>query len=202
MKQNRFFFVLIIEPVIVAVLSDKNQELLQILVQKARQGEENAFGQIYDLYFEKVYRFVFYRVNHRETAEDLVAEAFIRVWKKLPEMKDSAAFTGWVFQIARNLVIDHYRARRETIDLELLENVIAYQDNILDHVNFGFDEKIFLQALRELGEEQQMVIKLKFLDELTNGEIAKIMEKTEGAIRVIQHRAIADLKKLLDNYAR
>lgn len=163
------------------------------------QGDESAFGQIYDLYFEKVYRFVYYRVNHRETAEDLVAETFIRVWDKVSEIEGPGSFNGWVYQIARNLVIDHYRSRKITIDLEYLENFLEYEDNVVDKTNLQFQEKIFLEALKKLSSDQQLVIKLKYLDELTNPEIAKILDKSEGAIRVIQHRAITELKKLLNH---
>ncbi len=181
------------------MVSDANnkQELLE-LVQKAIAGSETAFGEIYDLYFEKVYRFIFYRVNHRETAEDLVAETFIRAFKKLAEMENAGAFNGWIYQIARNLVIDHYRSRKETVDLSLLENVLEYEDNIVDHADLEIAQKTFLQLVKKLSPDQQIVIKLKFFDDLGNEEIAQILNKSEGAIRVIQHRALAELKNLLD----
>ncbi len=178
--------------------TNKNDEL-GALVRKAAAGDELAFGQIYDLYFEKVYRFVYYRVNHSETAEDLVAETFIRVWNKIAKISDAAAFQAWIFQIARNLVVDHYRARKITVDIAELENVLEYEDNIIDQANLGFDQKKLLEALKQLSTDQQVVIKLKFIDELDNDEIAKILDKTEGAIRVIQHRAIAQLKELLNH---
>ncbi len=175
---------------------NKNPELTN-LVQKAILGDETAFGQIYDLYFEKIYRFVFYRVNHRETAEDLVAETFIRVWGKLSSIEGPDTFSAWLFQIARNLVIDYYRSRRLTVDLYNLENILEYEDQMIEKTNLGFEEAAFLEALKNLSPDQQIVIKLKFLDELENHEIAKILNKSEGAIRVIQHRAINELKNLL-----
>lgn len=176
----------------------KNKEL-SALVKKAASGDELAFGQIYDLYFEKVYRFVYYRVNHEETAEDLVSETFIRVWNKLGKIDDAAAFQAWIFRIARNIVVDHYRAKKITVDISELENVLEYEDNIIDRANLGFDQKKLLEALKHLSSDQQVVIKLKFLDELENSEIAEALNKTEGAIRVIQHRAINELKKIIDN---
>lgn len=179
--------------------ANKNPELHN-LVQKACDGDETAFGQIYDLYFEKVYRFVFYRVNHKEAAEDLVSETFIRVWNKLSEINGPESFNGWVYQIARNLVIDYYRSRKVVIDLNDLENVLVYEDNILDKTDLQYQQKTFLDALKKLTADQQLVIKLKFIDELDNDEIAKILDKSEGAIRVIQHRAVAELKNLLNNH--
>lgn len=179
--------------------TNQNDQELNFLVKEAASGDERAFGQIYDLYFAKVYRFIYYRVNHSETAEDLASETFIRVWNKLAQIGDAAAFQAWLFRIARNLVVDHYRARKITVDITELENFLEYEDNIIDQANLGFDQKKFLEALKKLSPDQQVVIKLKFLDELENDEIAKILEKSEGAIRVIQHRAIAELKHRLNN---
>lgn len=182
--------------------ANKNQDL-QTLVRKAAKGDEIAFGQIYDLYFEKVYRFVFYRVNHREVAEDLVSETFIRAWNNLNEIEKTSSFNGWLYQIARNAVIDYYRSRKSTINLTELENILEYEDNILDKTNLLFQQKSFLEALKKLSADQQLIIKLKFLDELENEEIAKILDKSEGAIRVIQHRAINELKRLInESYGR
>lgn len=180
-----------------AALINKNPEFDK-LVQKAKQGDEAAFGQVYDLYFPKVYRFVFYRVNHKEVAEDLTAETFIRVWNKLSEMQGPSSFSAWIYQIARNLVIDYYRSKKATVDLAELENVLEYEENILEKTNFGFDQQAFLAALKNLSSDQQLVIKLKFLEELENDEIAKMLDKTEGAIRVIQHRAVRELKEFFD----
>lgn len=176
----------------------EDKQKLEALVQKACGGDETAFGQIYDLYFEKVYRFVYFRVNHREAAEDLVSETFIRVWDKLPNIEGPRSFNGWVYQIARNLVIDYYRSRKVTVDLDNLENILQYEDNVVDRTNLGFEMQTFLEALKKLSADQQQVIKLKFLDELENDEIAKILDKSEGAIRVIQHRGMTELKKLLN----
>ncbi len=183
------------------MVSAKNQdEELGKLIRQALDGNRTAFGEIYDLYAERVYRFIFYRVNHHETAEDLVAEVFVRVWTKLSGIRGPEAFPGWLFQIARNLVIDHYRTRKPQVDLSELENVLEYEDNFIDKTNLGFEQKEFLKALKKLSQDQQIVIKFKFIDELTNQEIAEILNKSEGAIRVIQHRAITELKKLLNQH--
>lgn len=180
--------------------SGKHNENLESLIEKAQDGNESAFGQIYDLYFNKIYRFIFFRVNHKQSAEDLTAETFIRVWGKLSGISDTRAFQGWLYQIARNLVIDYYRSRKEIVDITTLENVLEYEDNILDKTNLGFLQQEFLQALKKLSDDQQAVIKLKFLEDLGNSEIAQILGKTEGTIRVIQHRATAVLKGLLEKH--
>lgn len=180
-------------------MDQSNSQNLEALVKRACKGDEIAFGRIYDLYFDKVYRFVYFRVNHREAAQDLVSEVFIKAWDKMSRIQEVAAFNAWIFQIARNLVIDYYRSRKPNIDLALLENVLEYEDNMVDRANLSFQQKAFLDRLKHLTNEQQLVIKMKFLEELDNADIARILGKTEGAIRVIQHRAIAELKKLIND---
>ena len=183
----------------VQIPNNSDQELSG-LVERAAKGEELAFGQLYDLYFAKIYRFVYYRVNHQETAEDLVADTFIRAWNGLSGIADGQAFNGWLYQIARNLVVDHYRSRKVTVDLVTLENVLEYEGNIVDETELSLAQKKFLEALEKLSPDQQITIKLRFLEDLSNREIAQILDKTEGAIRVIQHRAIKELKNLLNEH--
>lgn len=168
------------------------------LLKKAMAGDSAAFGQVYDIYFQKVYRFVFYRVGHKEAAEDLVSETFVRAWARLSEINEIRAFRGWLYQIARNLVIDYYRGKQVMVDLEILENVLEYEDNLVDRANLAVEQDLFLLALAQLAPAQQTVIKLKFLEGLENDEIAKLLNKSEGAIRVIQHRAIQELKNILE----
>lgn len=172
---------------------------LDELVKKAINRDEQAFSDIYDVYFETIYRFVYYRVNHKEVAEDLVSETFVKAWDRLGNIQEISAFNSWLFQIARNLVIDYYRVKKPDIDLDTLENILVYEDNIIDRTDLSLKQKGFLEAVQNLTPDQQIVIKLKFLDDLENYEIAKLLKKSEGAIRVIQHRAINELKKLLNN---
>lgn len=178
--------------------SEQEPAVLLELVGKAAKGDAVAFGQIYELYFDKVYRFIYYRTNHQQTAEDLVAETFIRVWNKISAIEDFTSFNGWIYQIARNLVIDYYRSRKTDVDISTLENVLEYEDNIVDRANLSFQQGKFLAVLDQLTSDEQLVIKLKFFDELDNWEIANVLGKTEGAVRVIQHRAINELKELLN----
>ncbi len=201
MKQNRASSVLTIDSNFVALTSSAENEsknLIADLVQKASKGDSVAFGQIYDMYFDKVYRFVYFRVNHREAAEDIVSDTFIRAWDKLSGISSPNAFSGWIFQIARNLVIDYYRSRKENVDLAILENILVYEDNIVDRANLSFQQKALLELVSRLTPQQQQVLKFKFFEDLNNPEIAVILNKTEGAIRVIQHRAIAELKRSLN----
>ncbi len=170
----------------------------QTLLQ-AQSGSESALGDLYNHYFDRLFKFIFYRVSHKETAEDLTEEVFIKVFRNLRTLSEPKAFEGWLFQIARNQVIDYYRSKRPVVPLEEIENTLEYETNIVDLVNLQTQQTVFIKLLKELSAEQQQVIKLKFLEDLDNDVIAQIMNKTEGAIRVIQHRAIARLKELIDN---
>ena len=175
----------------------ENDEFLLGLITKAKQGQEEAFGSIYNLYFEKIYRFIYYRVSHKEVAEDLAEDVFLKAFAKLSSIQKDSSFEGWLYQIARNKVIDYYRDKKTIIPLEEIEHTLEYENNVVDIADLQEHQKIFLSLLKELGSDQQLVIKLKFLENLENDQIAKIIGKTEGAIRVIQHRAVSKLQALI-----
>lgn len=168
------------------------------LVKQARLGTEAAFSELYDLYFQKIYKFTFYRVGHKETAEDITEEVFLKAYKSLSGLKNDSLFESWLYQIARNKVIDYYRSKKIVVAIDELENTLEYETNIIDIVNLGFDQKALIELIRELTPEQQVIIKLKFYEDLDNTTIAEILEKEEGTIRVIQHRAITKLKELFN----
>ncbi len=168
---------------------------IDALVAEASAGNEQAYARLYSEYFPKISRFVAYRVSHKETAEDLVAEIFIKAWETLQGSNEISSFNAWIFTIARNKVIDHYRTKKEFTDLFELENLIEYEDGIVEAIDLDIASKKFLQAAEYLAPDQQQVVRLKFLEDLNNEEIAAIMDKTPGTIRVIQHRALTALKK-------
>ncbi len=164
---------------------------------KAKHGDEAAFGHIYDLFYKKIYRFIYFRVSHKETAEDLAEEVFLKAFGRIGSVRNHEALEGWLYQIARNTVIDYYRAKKTTVALDDIENTLQYESAIIDILNLSQDQQLLMDAVKELGAEQQIVIKLKFLEELDNATIAELLDKTEGAVRVIQHRAIAKLQELI-----
>ena len=104
-----------------------------------------------------------------------------------------------MYTIARNKVIDYYRSKKALVPIEEVENTLEYETNIIDIVNLDFQHKAIIKSLKELPSDQQLVIKLKFFEDLTNSEIAALLGKEEGAIRVIQHRAITKLKSIINS---
>ncbi len=179
--------------------SAENKDFLPILLSKAKNGEEAAFGELYSLYFKRIFKFVYYRVGHKEVAEDLTEEVFIKAYTKLASVQQNSSFEGWLYQIARNTVIDHYRDKKMIVALEEVENTLEYESNIVNVLELQDEQKVLLKLIKELEPDQQVIIKLKFLEDLDNPEIAALTNKTEGAIRVIQHRAITKLKQLIKN---
>ncbi|MDP4000745.1 MAG: RNA polymerase sigma factor [bacterium] len=174
-----------------------NEEELKKALESAQKGNTEAFGIIYDHYSEKILRFIFFRVGHKEVAEDILADTFVKAWLKIAQVNSTNAVPSWLYQIAKNNIIDFYRVRKATIPLESVANVLEDAATPIDELNLGFDQRKILKLLDQLPTEQQQVIQYKFFEDLTNQEIALIMNKTEGAVRVLQHRAITKLKELL-----
>lgn len=177
--------------------STEHSSIDSLLLEKAQKGEDGALTEIYGLFFRKIYNFIFYRVSHKETAEDLSEEVFIKAFAKLSSVSGHTSFEGWIYQIARNSVIDYYRQKKATVALEDIENTLEYETNVVDVVNLDNQQKQLLKAIKQLGAEQQVVIKLKFFEDLSNSEIAELLHKNEGAIRVIQHRALSKIQELI-----
>ena len=176
---------------------NKEDIVVQGLVQNAKRGDEQAFGELYELYFEKIYKFIFFRVNHKQNAEDLAEDVFVKAWSKIKQVNEEK-FGGWLYQIAKNKIIDHYRQNKETVDISGLENLLETDENIVEHANMLIEQKTFMLLLKKLTPEQQIIIKLKFIEDLDNAEISELISKSEGSIRVIQYRAIQKLQELLD----
>ena len=173
------------------------EELKQIL-QKAQNGDSEAFGFIYDHFADKIYRFIYFRVGHKEVAEDILSDTFVKSWEKINQINTPHALSGWLYQIAKNNIIDYYRIKKELVPLEEVENILEDAVSPVDLTNASIQQKKILQVMDQLSSEQQEVIKYKFFEDLTNEEIAYVMGKTVGAVRVLQHRAIIKLKELLN----
>lgn len=173
------------------------QELASIF-EKAKNGDRQAFALIYDEYSGRIYKFIYFRVGHKEVAEDVLSDTFVKAWQKLSQINSTKALLGWLYQVAKNNVIDYYRVRKTNVPLDEVLEIIEDSVNPVDETELSLNQKRILEALNQLSDEQQRVIKYKFFEDLTNKEIAALMNKKAGAIRVLQHRAINKLKELLN----
>ena len=175
------------------------QESEDSLVQRAIERDKAAFATLYDNHVDQIYRHVYYRVYNQTDAEDITQEVFIRAWKAIGKYKKTGApFVTWLIAIAHNLVIDHHRAKKNLVPLDEVEysrqNDEASPETIAET---SFNVRYMRNAISELKEEKQKVILMRFIDGFSYGEIAKALNKSEGAIRVIQYRALNDLRHML-----
>lgn len=161
---------------------------------------KKIFNSAYNQYIEKIYRFIFFKVSSEEIAQDLCSEVFLRFWESLnspTEIKNTRAF---LYQIARNLVIDHYRKKGQ-VDLVSIDNV-SLQDPTADLEKEArlFSELDQIQkAISNLKDDYQDIIIWYYLDEIPIREIAGMLDKSENAVRLIIHRALKSLREFLNN---
>ncbi len=170
------------------------------LIQKAGKGDGNAFGTLYDAYMPRIYRFVFLKTGRKQDAEDITHQVFLSAWQNIGKYESKGfPFSSWLYRIASNAVIDHYRTKREHRNIETVpEEIIAETPDLEGRIDTAFELELVKTALSQLEEDQQNILLMKFVDELSNKEIAEALGKNEGTVRVIQHRALKQLKKHVD----
>lgn len=175
---------------------------LSELLKQAKKGDKQAFGEIYDLFADRIFRFIRLKINSTAEAEDLLQEIFIKAWRAMPEFKieESAKFQGWIYKIAQNCINDRLRKMyRSPETLELDENIAVFQES---HGNEDIDHEqmiaIVKSAFEFLPGQYKTIIELRFIQDLSIEETAKITGKTNLAIRLAQHRAIKQLRKILN----
>ena len=169
------------------------------LIKQAIGGDSSAFGTLYDRYQAMIYRFILVKVGRREEAEDITHQVFLSAWTNVRKYKHRGhPFSSWLYQIARNQVIDHYRAKKGEISLEKMdpEYFIAPASAQFDLAMKLDIEKVRV-AIQELKPDYQDVIIMRFIEDISVKETATILKKSEGAVKLIQHRAINELKKML-----
>ena len=167
------------------------------LVEQAKSGDAEAFGQLYDAFVDRVYRFIFFRVTDVQMAEDLTSQVFLKAWENLGRYRPHGPFLAWLYAIARNSVIDNYRTRKQTVSLDEAAPLAAHDEKLDDQVELQFEMKSLQVAMQHLTEEQQEVVTLKFIADYDTTEIAQRMGKSEGAIRALQMRALQALARVM-----
>jgi RNA polymerase sigma-70 factor (ECF subfamily) len=176
-----------------------NSKKLIVLVKSAKDGDKNAFSELYEYYITPIFRFVFFRVRNRLDAEDLTQNIFLKAWNYLPNYKQKKdPFSSWLYAIARNTIIDFWRKKKDWSISELGENTIKEEKKSIDDlIDEERDLGIIKKLMELLSEDQQEVIVLKFIDGLSGKEISKIINKKEDAVRQLQSRALKTLKEHL-----
>jgi RNA polymerase sigma-70 factor (ECF subfamily) len=169
------------------------------LIKRSIQGDSKAFETLYLRYLDKIYRYIYFRVGDEAQAEDMTEEVFVRAWEALPKYQLSESrFTSWLYTIAHNLLVDYFRRSNP---------VMISADDFARHPDPGElperavgrkqEYEILAKSIQQLDDLEQQVLLLRFVEELSHREIAKIIGKSQTASRVIQHRALKALRTLL-----
>ncbi|MFJ8002553.1 ECF subfamily RNA polymerase sigma factor, BldN family [Streptomyces sp. NPDC096310] len=185
--------------------ADSDSARMMELVERAQAGEAEAFGRLYDQYSDTVYRYIYYRVGGKATAEDLTSETFLRALRRISTFTwQGRDFGAWLVTIARNLVADHFKSSRFRLEVTTGEMLDANEverspeDSVLESLS----NAALLEAVRKLNPQQQECVTLRFLQGLSVAETARVMGKNEGAIKTLQYRAVRTLARLLPEDAR
>src|SRR5579875_3153258 len=174
---------------------------LDDLARRVSQRDADAFQALYETYLDTVYRYVYYKVGNGQLAEDLTQQIFLKAWEAIHRYQwRELPFQHWLLRLARNAVIDYYRSTKPS------------NANLLDPMGESIDPEVELahgemvqtlqDAVRQLPEEQREVIVLRFIEQMPHAEVARQLGKSTATVRVIQHRALQALRRLLERDER
>jgi RNA polymerase sigma-70 factor (ECF subfamily) len=169
------------------------------LVERAQRGDRGAFEDLYVLHFDRIYGYLQLSVANRHDAEDLTNQTFIRMLESIDRFRwQSVPFSAWLFRIAHNLAMDHFRAgRRWQPESDPREDTIAPEPSAEDAAFHALGRERMLRMIDGLSGDQRQVLTLKYAFDFSNAEVAAILGKTEGAVKALQHRAFATLHRSL-----
>jgi RNA polymerase sigma-70 factor, ECF subfamily len=163
-------------------------------VKKAIEGDAEAFGWLYRFYVDRIYRYVFSQVGDKMTAEDVTEEVFLKCWKSIGSCRGKEhTFTSWLYRIAHNHMVDNIRKYHREVSLEKV--TLADKSDPEKEAEENLEMQKVLEAVQGLPEPQKQVILLKFLEDIDNDEICRILGKRHGAVRALQMRALVNLRE-------
>lgn len=170
------------------------------LLTAAMNFDEGALGELYDRYEAKIYSYIYRRTGEPALAEDLTAQVFLKMLEAIRKNKAwQSSFSGWLYRIAHNLVIDYYRRRDRQQQVSIDDMIIpAEGDSPVRFAELRLDAEKLRSAIRSLTDEQAEVLSLRFFEGYSISEVATMMDKTDGAIKALQYRAVATLRHILE----
>ena len=167
------------------------------LVRRAQQHEQEAFTQLYERHFDKIYRYVALKIGNKMEAEDVTQQVFLNALRAISSFKwRGIPFSAWLFRLAHNQVVDYFRKKKRAT-LPLDESLVSTNDNPQSEAEQKLDIEQLISATKRLTSAQREVISLRFAGGLSVAEVAKVMGKSQGAVKALQHSAIAALRKTL-----
>jgi RNA polymerase sigma-70 factor (ECF subfamily) len=177
-----------------------DRERIRRLVERGQQGDREALEELYLIHFDRIYSYLHMSVGNRHDAEDLTTQTFLKMLESIGKFRfRSAPVSAWLFRIAHNLAMDHFRAaRRWQPEDEVPEPPGQEELSAEDEAMLSIGRASMLDLIEGLSHEQQQVLTLKFVFNFGNAEVATILGKTEGAVKSLQHRALVSLQKQLE----
>ncbi|OGO29052.1 MAG: hypothetical protein A2136_02285 [Chloroflexi bacterium RBG_16_54_11] len=171
---------------------------------RAIQGDHEAFGMLYEQYVERIFNYVYYRTGNQHDAEDLTARVFFRAMRRIPHYQERGLpISAWLYRIAHNLVANWHRDRGRRPEISLDEGFTAIPHS--EHPEITLlqleEQDHLLNIIRDLPPERQQLIILKFVEHLSNAEIGQIMGRTEGAVKSLYHRTLLSLRNDMETVA-
>jgi RNA polymerase sigma-70 factor (ECF subfamily) len=168
------------------------------LLERAREYDQAAIAEIYDRYSLRIYNYIYHRLGSAHLAEDLTASVFVRMLEAIRSSRAwRTSFSGWLYRIAHNLVVDHFRTGQEDKNLPLEDWPIPSSEHPADAAERSLAQQRLRLAISGLTEAQGLVITLKFIEGMSNAEVAALMGKSEGAVKSLQFRGLAALRRLM-----
>lgn len=171
------------------------------IVNLSQNGDTEAFGKLYDIYLDAVYRFVYFRVGNRQDAEDVTEQIFVSMFESISRyVDDGKPFEAWVYRVARNKIIDFYRTRKTHISVDEIEEQADNQDLPEELADRQLTKEAVMKSLTKIPRQYQEIIILKFIEDKENEEISQLLNKPVAHVRVLQHRAIQSLRAAVQQY--
>jgi RNA polymerase sigma-70 factor (ECF subfamily) len=176
-------------------LVERNE--MEQLVARAQEGDRDALEELYLQHFDRIYSYLHLTVGNRHDAEDLTTQTFLRMLESISGFRwGKAPFSAWLFRIAHNLAMDHFRSRRRwQPEEEVPEPPGAVELSAEEEAIRALASQSMFDLIEQLSNEQRQVLILKFVFDFSNAEAATVLDKTEGAIKSLQHRALASLQR-------
>ncbi len=180
-------------------MSEVEQNKLILLIEKAKAGDEGAFDELYNFYFSPIYKYAYFRLKSKNEAEDLTQDVFLKAFKAISRYRqEKTSFLAYLLTIARNSIIDFWRKKRPTPLDSVNEAEFAETASQPEEQEQRERKEKIKRAMTNLSDDQYEIIALKFFSELSNAEIAKILNKSEEAVRQGQLRALKKLKENIE----
>ena len=177
------------------------RQSIEQLVARAQEGDRDALEELYLEHFDRIYSYLHMTVGNRHDAEDLTTQTFLKMLESIGKFRwGTAPFSAWLFRIAHNLAIDHFRARRRwQPEEEVPEPAGQIQSSAEEEALKVLSSENMFDLIEQLSDEQRQVLILKFVFDFSNLEAAAVLDKTEGAVKSLQHRALDSLQKHVTN---